>query len=80
MYIVNIKVNKWGNSYGIRLPKWVIEELGLASGSELDFSYKSGRIVLSKSSPSLDQLVAKISPKNRHPELDMGSLSGKELW
>ena len=29
-------VSKWGNSLGVRLPKALVEELGLKEGDELD--------------------------------------------
>lgn len=30
--------------------------------------------------PSLEELVTKITPKNRHPETDWGKSEGKEIW
>jgi len=31
-----VLVSKWGNSLGVRLPKALVEELGLKEGDELD--------------------------------------------
>jgi antitoxin MazE len=33
---IPMKVSKWGNSLAVRLPKKLVEEIGLNSGDELD--------------------------------------------
>ena len=55
---IKVKLSKWGNSNGIRIPKVVSEMLDLAEGDELflDADAKSGRIVLIPVHPSEDKL------------------------
>ena len=48
---IKVKLSKWGNSNGIRIPKVVSEMLDLAEGDA-----KSGRIVLIPVHPSEDKL------------------------
>ena len=44
-----MKVAKWGNSLAVRLPKALVENLGLKPGNELEVvSATPGRIVLAK--------------------------------
>jgi antitoxin MazE len=76
------QIARWGNSLGVRLPKAVAAEAQLAEGDTVEVSVKGGAIVLRPARPiySLDQLVAKITPRNRHREADWGAPAGHEQW
>jgi antitoxin MazE len=76
------QIAKWGNSLGLRLPKSVTREAQLDEGDTVDVSVKNGAIVIRPSRPSysLAQLVAKITPRNRHGESDWGAPAGGEVW
>ena len=76
------QIAKWGNSLGLRLPKAVAREAQLDEGDTVDVSVKNGTIVVRPTRPtySLDTLVAKITPRNRHGESDWGAPVGHELW
>jgi antitoxin MazE len=76
------QVSKWGNSLGLRLPKSVAREAQLDEGDTVDVSVRNGAIVIRPSRPtySLKQLVAKITPRNRHTEIDWGAPVGHEAW
>jgi antitoxin MazE len=73
---------KWGNSLGVRLPKSVALEAKVEEGDTVDVSVRNGAIVIrrSRKTHSLDQLVAKITPRNRHGESDWGAPVGHETW
>ena len=47
------KVTKWGNSKGILLPQTVLENLNLSEGSEVEFIFEDGRVVLRNKSEQL---------------------------
>lgn len=47
------KVTKWGNSKGILLPTTVLENLNLSEGSEVEFIFEDGKIVLRNKSEQL---------------------------
>ncbi|MDO8794595.1 MAG: AbrB/MazE/SpoVT family DNA-binding domain-containing protein [Vicinamibacterales bacterium] len=76
------QVAKWGNSLGLRLPKSVALEAQVDEGDMVDVSVKNGAIVIRPSRPtySLDQLVGRITPQNRHRETDWGIAVGHETW
>jgi len=76
------QVARWGNSLGLRLPKSVALEAHVDDGDTVDVSVKNGAIIIRPSRPtySLDQLVAKITPRNRHHESDWGPPVGDEAW
>jgi antitoxin MazE len=77
------KIQRWGNSLGVRLPKKLAEDVRVAEGSLVELSVDRGRVVLSpvvESSYNLDELVAKITPRNRHASVEWGTPQGREVW
>ena len=77
------KVQKWGNSLAVRLPKALAEESRLREGSEVAFKVQGANIIISSSVKpryTLKELVKGITKKNRHKEIDWGPARGKEIW
>ena len=76
------QLSKWGNSLGLRLPKSVAREVQLNAGDTVQVSVDEGTIVIRPTRPrySLDDLVRRITPKNRHDESDWGGTFGNEAW
>ena len=46
------KVQKWGNSLGVRIPRGLAEEVGLGAGTEVSLTAKDSELVLRPSLPS----------------------------
>jgi antitoxin MazE len=76
------QIARWGNSLGLRLPKSVAVEAQVDEGDTVNVSVKNGAIVIRPSRPtySLEELVAGITPGNRHTESDWGTPIGHEVW
>ena len=79
------KVQKWGNSQGLRLSKRVLEDAQISVGEEVDVTVRDGAIVLAPTNRvrgrySLRRLVARIPKEYRAQELDWGKPVGKEVW
>ena len=80
------KVQKWGNSLAMRLPKELARNFNLKAGSRISFVQKDytfevkPEVKVSKPKYTLEELVAGITPKNRHKEFDWGKPMGKEIW
>jgi antitoxin MazE len=74
-------ISKWGNSLGVRIPKFALEGAHLAEGDYVDVSVENGKLVLvrNEDTPSLDELISMITPENRHGE-SSEVLVGKEIW
>ncbi len=72
---------KWGNSLAVRIPKAVAEESHLQEGDSIVIEALEGRIEVRPAEriPTLEELVAQITPKNRHKETDWGPDRGKEI-
>jgi antitoxin MazE len=78
---MSAKIQKWGNSLGIRIPKSVIEKMKLTENSEVEVEHKNGAIIIfpAKKKFSLQDLVGQITKDNIHQEEDLKS-EGNEVW
>ena len=75
-------VRKWGNSAAIRIPASVLEAARLKPDQAVDVREEKGRIIIEAAKPesyTFDALLAGITPKNIHEEVDMGRPVGKEI-
>jgi antitoxin MazE len=77
------RVQKWGNSLAVRIPKSFAEEAGLERETAVDLSMADGKLIIipvAKPKPSLTQLLSRITDDNLHKEVDTGSTVGNEIW
>jgi antitoxin MazE len=80
---VQTKVQKWGNSLGLRIPKSFAEQAGVAAGSEVDLSVEDGELIVRpRRQPSFDlkDLLRRVTAKNVHKEVETGDPVGREAW
>jgi len=75
------KVARWGNSLALRLPKSLTSELGIGEDSQVELTIIDGQLVMKSAPhiPTLEELVAGITPENRHEEMDWGPAVGSEF-
>ena len=79
------KVQKWGNSQGIRFAKAVLEDAQIRVGDEVSVTAESGRIVIEpltkvRGRYDLKDLVSRMPKGYRAREADWGEPVGKEAW
>ncbi len=79
------KIQKWGNSQGIRLAKNLLADAQLGVGDEVDISVKEGIMIVTPANRirgrhKLKDLVARIPENYQSEELDWGEPVGKEAW
>jgi antitoxin MazE len=79
------KIQKWGNSQGLRLAKNLLADAQLDVGDEVDISVKDGIMIIApakriRGRHSLKDLVARIPKNYQHSEVDWGEPVGKEAW
>jgi len=76
------KIQRWGNSLGLRVPKQVAESAQLAEGSEVELTVENGRLVISpvERDLTLDEMLDRVTDENRHGLIDWGPAVGKEAW
>lgn len=76
------RIQKWGNSLAIRIPKPFAMEVGLEQNSSVTISISGGKLVLEPVKPvySLEKLLAQVTPDNLHQETETGPAIGNEVW
>ncbi len=77
------RVQKWGNSLALRIPKSFAAEVGLDPNSPVEMSLRNGKLIVVPSEKprfTLRQLLAQVSEKNLHHEVDTGPAVGGEAW
>ena len=79
------KIQKWGNSQGLRLNKDLLERAGLKAGDEVEISVEDSALVIVparkiRGKYRLEDLVARIPEDHLPKEVDWGKPSGREEW
>ncbi len=77
------RVQKWGNSLALRIPKSLADEVGLQKETPVEISLADGKLIITpvtRPKPSLRQLLAKVTKENLHHEVDTGPAAGNETW
>ncbi len=77
------KVQKWGNSLALRIPKAFALDAQLVNDSLVEISIVNGQIIITPVvAPSwkLEELLAGINKNNIHHEMDTGFAVGNEIW
>jgi antitoxin MazE len=77
------RVQKWGNSLALRIPKAFADEVQLTEDGTVDVTVRNGTLIVVPVAPPeyvLEELISRITPENRHDELDWGAPVGNEVW
>ena len=77
------KIQQWGNSLALRIPKAFAVEAKLHKGAIVDVSEEGGKIILTpvkKGKITLKSLLAGVTKDNIHGEVSTGKRVGKEIW
>ena len=79
---MQVRVQKWGNSLAVRIPKPLAEDADVKEGTVLNLAVSDGKVVatpVERKKLSLKQLLAKVTRKNLHAEVDFGPSVGREI-
>ena len=77
------RIQKWGNSLALRIPKIFASEVGLDDDALVELSLVDGKLIVA---PLIDQpltlasLLADITEENIHGETETGERMGNEVW
>lgn len=78
------RIQKWGNSLALRIPKSFADEVRLKQGSLVEVSLADGKLLISpvkeEETITLEQLLAGVTEENLHSEIDAGGAVGNEVW
>jgi antitoxin MazE len=81
--MMKTRVQKWGNSLAVRIPRSFAAEAGLHANAAVELSLVKGALVLRPVAPpvlSLEELLQGITDENRPREWETGPAVGKEAW
>lgn len=78
-------IQKWGNSYAVRLPKKIVDKLNLQAGNFVSIRESAHNKTLSivpmrRRAQTLTEMLSRITDENRHGETDWGDAVGNEVW
>ncbi len=82
------KIQRWGNSLALRIPKSVAALSSLKENSEVDLGISKNKLVIRAVKPKKDvrkryklsELLRKLRPENLREEIETGRPVGKEIW
>lgn len=79
-WIMQVVVQKWGNSLGFRIPSIWAKDNDVQNGSKIEVIIEQGKLVIIPKKKSLDDMLDLITDDNIHSEISTGSAVGKEEW
>ncbi len=77
------RIQKWGNSLALRIPKSFAAEMHLEQGALVEISLHDGKLLvtpLPQAAITLEELLKHVTPENLHREIDTGPSVGGEVW
>ena len=81
---MKVKIQKWGNSLAVRIPKSYAIQAEIEQDTFVDLSVLEGNIIVKpeKRKPkfTLEELLQSVTEENLHGEVDFGKPVGKEVW
>lgn len=86
-YILRIymqtRIDRWGNSLGLRLPKSVAQRVGLREGDRVDIDVDGSTLRIRRARPryTLDELLVGMTQEMTHDEFaDAGEVGLERFW
>lgn len=79
-------IQKWGNSQGVRIPKYLLDAVKLSTNDEIVIRAENDMLIIEKApSPAprktIKELFEGYSDEDYTPqEIDWGERMGKEVW
>ena len=80
---MRVRVQKWGNSLALRIPKTFARETNIREDAVVELGIEDGRLVISPASQhvyELAELLKGVRRSNLHREVDTGAAQGREVW
>ncbi|MFI3284455.1 MAG: AbrB/MazE/SpoVT family DNA-binding domain-containing protein [Erysipelotrichaceae bacterium] len=81
---ISASIQKWGNSQGIRFPKYFLDALNWKENERLTMNIEDGKIIIEKEKNSdrknINELFANYEGSYQKQNIDWGEPEGNELW
>lgn len=78
-------IQKWGNSQGIRIPKYLLDAVKLTTNDEIIIRAENNTLIIEKAAQTatrktIKELFADYDGVYKPQEVDWGEQVGKEVW
>ena len=75
-------IQKWGNSQGIRIPKFILDALHWSGSEQLVVTVEDDKIIIEKAEKrkNIKELFADYHGEYTPIEIDWGEPVGEEVW
>lgn len=83
VFMTTTTIQKWGNSQGIRIPKFLLDEVNWNGNEQLIVSADKDRLIIEKAKPkrkNIMELFADFDGEYVPIEMDWGDPEGAEIW
>ena len=80
---MRIKIQKWGNSLALRIPKAFAFESNIRENEFVNLTFDAKKIIIEpdvEKKYTLEELISGINKSNLHKEVDSGNKIGAENW
>lgn len=80
---MRVRVQKWGNSLALRIPKPFADQISIKLGTIVDLSINDGKLIIEpieKEDYDLKTLISEVKESNLHKEYLSDKPTGKEIW
>lgn len=80
---MEIRLQKWGNSLGIRIPSNILKTLNLKINDTLELFEEENKIIITKSNKktiSLEKKFKQYKGENLAKEFSWDEPTGREIW
>ena len=78
-------IQKWGNSQGVRIPKYLLDAVKMTTDDEIDIRAEGDMLIIEKAKPvaarkTIKELFADYDGEYTPGEIDWGDKVGNEEW
>lgn len=80
---MQVSLQRWGNSQGIRIPKSIVNEMNLDKNQKFDLTMQDEKIILTKQQQNVSlirELFESYETENKPSEFDWDKPRGNEVW
>ena len=80
---MEVKLQKWGNSNGIRIPNFILKALNLKPNDKVEIREENDQIIISKvkkQNLSLEERIKQYKGSNLAKDFCWDEPKGKEIW
>ena len=77
---MQVQISKWGNSLGLRLPRSLARQAGIADGRKVNVTADGSRLIIEAAPPAfrLEDLLVNMTPEKMSAAFDWGADIGRE--